>query len=747
VSPFEHFDNTHAVSLTGTGPGAGRRELRPGDIIGGLYRLKAILGQGGMGYVFRAEHTVFHRDYALKMLAPELLNDESRQRFEMEGRAIANLEHVNIVKVYDMGLDEANCPYYVMDLLDGQPLSECIKEGEPISFAEVMDIFRQVAAGLGYAHSKGIVHRDVKPSNIILLPPVNGRRQVKIVDFGIVKLLPTAQLGRQASTATGAVFGTPYYMSPEQCLGSKVDQRSDIYSLGCTLFETLCGKPPFAGASAMATVMMHQEAPVPSVLQTVPRAKFPQSVDYLMEKMLAKRPDNRYQSMDQVAHDLGRIKHGKSVGAVSVASSQAGGNKWVAGSGSRDIGQESASDENSDAGKKLGLLLKLASLALVTGLLICTCLTYPYIAGKVKSWASSQRERVKSPEEKSKEADRAEKLKKAARGKEAMEKVEKIGSEMLNMPFKLTEQEESLDSQEVTVRSIFAKSPLIKSHIVVVDGVRRKHFRFPEWSVGRVITPGVASVSAYKDVFVSVDRPLILEVGAGPSKYVLRVPEILDKIDGGEFSGIIIAVAHLDGFQDLLGGTTKKTAPLMLMLQTLSRWSRLERMVISGMPVTARDCELLNRLTHLRELELHWCYFDMKELAKQPFLRNLKAVGIEEAKKVAPLCDKLAGSPNLEELLLFRCDTTVADIQKLSTCRRLRRLDLQDAEFAPLVPAVAHLKSLEEVHFVACPLNIQQIKMLTASPHIKRLILSRTVMASGDLRWCAQYEPKVSFDD
>ncbi len=223
LSQDESFDQTHAITLGGIGPAGSGRVLKFGEVIGGSYKLKSLLGKGGMGYVFCAEHVIIKKlDYALKMLAPELVNETNMQRFEVEGKAISRLDHANIVKVYNMGLDQGDCPFYVMDLLDGQALSDYIAAGRGLALEECLDIFIQIARGLGYAHGKGIVHRDVKPSNILLLTGGAGRRQVKIVDFGIAKLLPSANLETQARTAAGEVFGSPFYMSPEQSMGDVI---------------------------------------------------------------------------------------------------------------------------------------------------------------------------------------------------------------------------------------------------------------------------------------------------------------------------------------------------------------------------------------------------------------------------------------------------------------------------------------------------------------------------------------------
>ncbi len=347
---LESFDDSHTITLFGNAPGLPSRLLKPGEVVGGSYRLKSLLGHGGMGYVFCAEHTMINRDYALKMLAPEKLNETSRRRFQVEAQAIATLDHPNIVKVYNMGLDGGDCPFYVMDLLEGTALSDYIDKKLDLAFEEWLDIFGQIALGLGYAHSKGIVHRDVKPSNIVLLVQNNGRHLVKIVDFGIAKLLPSADLHSQSQTATGEVFGSPFYMSPEQGMSGSVDHRSDIYSLGCTFYETLCGEPPYRGQNAMQTVIMHQEKPIASILAARPDKQLPRAVDLLLAKMMAKRPENRYQSMEQLIHDLDRIKHGEAIGKEQSSSSVGARQSNWQSDNSPDAGAETDKDASAESG-------------------------------------------------------------------------------------------------------------------------------------------------------------------------------------------------------------------------------------------------------------------------------------------------------------------------------------------------------------------------------------------------------------
>jgi eukaryotic-like serine/threonine-protein kinase len=309
--------------LTRSGDSASA-DLGAGVIVGGHYKVKAMLGRGGMGVVYRVEHTQFGRDFALKILAAEQITEDNWRRFQLEGKALAKLEHRNIVKIYDMGVYGSHCPYYVMDLLEGPSLADYLAENGPLDLAQAVEIFAQIGSGLSFAHKAGLIHRDIKPSNIILTGLLD-RLLVKIVDFGLVKIVGATVGSVQSQTATGEVFGSPFYMSPEQCMGEKVDTRSDIYSLGCTLFEALTGRPPFRGENAMATVMMHQSKVAPKLAeaardqkmsqvaarQSAATANFSPELELLVATMLSKKPTDRQQTVDVFLHSLARLEAGK----------------------------------------------------------------------------------------------------------------------------------------------------------------------------------------------------------------------------------------------------------------------------------------------------------------------------------------------------------------------------------------------------------------------------------------------------
>jgi serine/threonine-protein kinase len=271
----------------------------------GAYRLIQRIGEGGMGTVWLAEHTMLGRRAAVKVLhASYSSQPEIVARFFNEARAATAINDPGIVQIFDFGHHVDGSAYIVMELLDGEPLYHRIARG-PMSDGDVLRIMRQVASALGAAHARGIVHRDLKPENIFLVrdPEVPGGERAKILDFGIAKLATgTSKL----KTSTSAVMGTPTYMSPEQCRGAgQVDQRSDIYSLGCVLYRLLVGRPPFDADGVGEIIVMHMRDPAPVPSAAVP--SIPPAVDQLVLRCMAKNPAERFASGTELANAIGLL--------------------------------------------------------------------------------------------------------------------------------------------------------------------------------------------------------------------------------------------------------------------------------------------------------------------------------------------------------------------------------------------------------------------------------------------------------
>jgi serine/threonine-protein kinase len=268
-----------------------------GQTIGGRYRIERLLGEGGMGAVFEAEHTLMHKRVAVKVLHAEMsLMSEVVARFEREAMAAAHIEHPNVATATDFGKLDDGSFFLVLEFVEGQSLREAIKKG-PFPAPRAVRIARQIASALSRAHGLGIVHRDLKPENVMLVARDGDEDFVKVLDFGIAKvpvgdIAPKSSAGEKALTQAGMIYGTPEYMPPEQALGEAVDRRADLYSLGVMLFEMLAGKRPFDDESKVKLLGMHITAPVPPLPAEV---QAPPDLEALIQKLLAKDPKDRLQ--------------------------------------------------------------------------------------------------------------------------------------------------------------------------------------------------------------------------------------------------------------------------------------------------------------------------------------------------------------------------------------------------------------------------------------------------------------------
>jgi serine/threonine protein kinase len=304
--------NMQAPSGQGKGDDLGSNmelRLNAGQIVGGRYEIISVLGTGGMGVVYKALQRYLRQYVALKTLRSPYLSDRALGRFRKEAKAANALNHPGLIKVYDFGLLDDGQPFMTMEFVDGGSLSDLIKAQGQLPLSMVMDTFVQASEALAYAHEKGIIHRDIKPSNILLEMTKEGSVRVKITDFGVAKILEDESGAGLKLTQTGEVLGSPEYMSPEQCAGKRADQRSDIYSLGCAMYEALTGAVPIQGETAFATLMKHQKDTPPSLVEGSMGRELPPALEEIVAKTMAKQPDDRYQSMWQLREDLAHLEN------------------------------------------------------------------------------------------------------------------------------------------------------------------------------------------------------------------------------------------------------------------------------------------------------------------------------------------------------------------------------------------------------------------------------------------------------
>ena len=267
-------------------------------ILGNRYQIIKKIGDGGMAFVYQAKDKLLNRIVAVKVLRPEFVDDKDfLAKFKREAEAVANITHPNIVNVYDVG-QEGKVHYIVMEYVDGQNLKEIIKNEGVLDEYTALDITKQIAQALSAAHKKGVIHRDIKPHNILIS---NEDRQVKVADFGIAKAVSNSTI-----TNIGSIIGSVHYFSPEQAKGQPVANNADLYSLGIVLYEMLIGRVPFRGDSPISIALQHINEEIEFTQEE--KTKIPHSIRTLISKMTEKSPEDRYQSAEEVIEDIEYIE-------------------------------------------------------------------------------------------------------------------------------------------------------------------------------------------------------------------------------------------------------------------------------------------------------------------------------------------------------------------------------------------------------------------------------------------------------
>jgi serine/threonine-protein kinase len=276
------------------------------------YKIISLLGRGGMSEVYRAEHLMMGRMVAVKAIRIYNGSDYALnlKRFQQEARVISKLKHPNIVEAFDFFWSEGQI-FMVMEYLEGDSLHTILQAQHHLPVKTCLPLFAQICSALAHAHEQGIIHRDLKPANIMLLPG----GVAKLLDFGVAKFLHAGE-SDQVSTQTGFAIGSPPYMSPEQCQGKTLDQRSDLYSFGCLMYETLCGLNPVIGKNGLETIQRHLKYTPKKFSQVSNNLNIPEAVEVMIVKCLQKSPDNRYQTANELHKDLEALIAGKPASAL-----------------------------------------------------------------------------------------------------------------------------------------------------------------------------------------------------------------------------------------------------------------------------------------------------------------------------------------------------------------------------------------------------------------------------------------------
>jgi eukaryotic-like serine/threonine-protein kinase len=695
----------------------------PGDLIGGDYQLLAMLGRGGMGVVFSCKHLAMDQTYALKLLSGKQLDGEAWGRFQAEAKALARLNHPGIVRIHNMGIHKQQFPYYVMDLLSGQTLDLLIARDGGLSVNRCLNLFIQTADALNSAHANGIVHRDIKPANM-MIERQSEKEFVKIVDFGIARIAHQ-NLASQSQTATGLVFGTPYYMSPEQCLGQRSDRRSDIYSFGCALFEALTGVVPFQGENAFQTFLYHQNRPAPTLEATAPGRSFPAELEKAVAKMLKKDLSERYQSMAQVKHDLERIRDGKPImekainlGDTLEAHPVHRSIKAGAGVESKKLSRAAIA-----AGATMGLILTAVAVTVLISI-------KPDSLNKISKLAQIKSPKAlpgqknlpgpasfESPQERKDKDSLGISLFNRfgeAADQDLRQKREDIGAVMQTLAQKIAPEEElralgfsgaDLEATQrfnlgklgeeaadfkAALRNYYNLRKLSRAQFHTRSG--RPGFLFsPLFSLGGISINGAKPVRAIG--FVEAPQGcracIYLETASGED------PGILDQFGPDDLTGLEFR--------------WDKEIPA---LERALKWRRLDELSFFNSALKAPpgleqldECALsadllkqADKFKNLRSLGLCGQNLEAKDILDRPVLKKLKTLKLKSVGEIDKILNALSAYPNIHELWLVHEGTTTKQLEPLT---RMKNLDSLTLRFCPLPPGsltvfqrMKHLKYL-----------------------------------------------------
>jgi len=631
--------------------------LKQGALIGGVYNIIELIGRGGMGEVYLARHVALNKKCALKVIPPEQVTEMGWQRFQLEAKAVAKLDHVNLVRVTDLGIHDGCLPFFAMDYVSGKNLAELVAERGPMPLKAMLDIFKQVCDGLDFAHRNGILHRDLKPANIMMVIEPGGARTAKVLDFGLAKLTGQGQgqdqghdRDKQSLTAVGDIFGSPFYMSPEQCQGEKLDNRSDIYSLGCAMFECLTGRPPFVGNITAAVLFSQQEADPPSLEGIVGAGKFPASLEIVMAKMLRKNPVERYQTCRELKTDLERIERGENVLPVYASRGTNSGSARADDQQRKNIERDAVSTQQKVplaffvAG---GLVTVLAATALVVFLL---------------------------PSHK------------PPPGKQ-------LGNEIVN----------PTQNFGAPGHRSFHGMYLTDSYESGTGTVLL--YKFPKVPIGSLIVNGVTTIPCQGDVEIDVGS----NVAFRPD-----IPIYFSADRQKEFRANDLNELILEYSPRLFSSESAWNE-----LNTVSQLTGLNGVTIASADADAsshfdRVLPLLEKLPQLNTLKTTGkSSLSMEALAKSTILGRLKFLSIDQAQQVTPMLEILTKSTNIEHLRLRYLPLHKVDYQLISGMKNLKSLEINDANTDNEdLQWIAKLSHLENLSLTKCEANTDFMSFL-----------------------------------
>lgn len=686
--------------------------LQHDELIAGKYKIISTLGSGGMGTVYEVNHEMLNERFALKLLdVTKLSNPTHVKRFQLEAKAAVSLSHPNLVKVHEFGITEGGQPYLVMDFLEGETLAQRVERKGVLKIGDAISIFERICSALSYAHDRSVIHRDIKSANIMLIPQAFGEHSddVRVLDFGIAKMIGNDTFEGQSLTQTGEIFGSPLYMSPEQCAGEKVDKRSDIYSLGCTLFEALTGTTPYVGANALKTMMLHQAGEVPKLREAALGASFPEGLETVVAKMLEKDPDNRYSDLQAVARDL---KNAASGGVIVIPKASV------------------------PAQTKM-LMLKVAVVSLLV-------LTVGWVGFRLQKHPSSPTTAPPKAEPAPTKAELAPPEAELA-PKKREPPSQKVQEPLNNLP--------SYDNVGILVddsgdeaNDNYNPSVITSQLKINRDGKKVRVFTFPPGGIGyiRVLTPDLdygpeqRIMPALGRVMVPASGPVLLGIKSSNRRIINVSKETYDKIAPNAFAGLMLnGAARLPKeelkFKDELSPIYYKKIQdkINYSLNMITHWTNLRMLHLVECELDKVAIKDLSKLKTLEALIIDSCPISPENYKAFCSVSTLKTLNRARFLSFpASLATKaLLPGKNITKVEFLECAVHASDVAVLQAMPNLSSLVVAQHNIdEPTLKAICELKQLTSIFIDADEFGASQMRMVLGCRNLEQIQFAKTKM-------------------
>lgn len=698
------------------------------DLFSTNYEFLGTIGTGGMSVIYKARQLLLDKTVAIKMLHSHLLNENSIMRFQREAKAASSMKHPNVIAVHDFGISKQGQPYMVMDFIDGKTLAQLLTERGALPLPEAMDIFLAVCAALEHAHKNNLLHRDLKPSNV-MLRDTEGGYDVFLVDFGIAKIIDAESGGvAQQLTQTGEVMGSPLYMSPEQCMGKKLDQRSDIYSLGCILYEAVVGVPPHRGETMLETIFKHlNEAAVP-LHDVRTDITFPAAFEDLVTKLLATHPDDRIQTISEVKQGLLNIQAGALKGTTPA----------------RVIAPFKL-----NISKQTTVIAAGTSLAVIGAVALIFAINNLNIAQRLKSTADAQMMEVEA----------GLKDKKGASSQPLKTVGELVGDPTLQNlnQLSLTTDKVDLENSSVNDSALYALSKLTElktlnlSHTEITDNAMLPILKLKSLTTLQLRRTKLSAKALMQLKALTNLRHLDLDDTA-TNDGALEAFSKLPNLDSLELRNTKISdkgLEHLQNSKSLtslsLSGTDISGRGLAfiakLKLTNLDLWDTkvpaggienlkncktIEHLRISRTPLSERDLVAISGLKNLVEIQLYHIHnFHDKDIKHFTHLQFLRKFFVEDCPLTDSASTYLTQMPQMTGLCLNATNITGRVFEGLTNLDNLSDLWIQMNTFKDSdMRYLTGLKALHELHIDSTLVGDAGIKELDALPNLNEVTAS-----------------------